>query len=97
MSRDHRLVLGNVGDIADGRATDRIVEALDYEHDRRVRAARIAAVLRRLNAADRAFVRAVLAGKGWREMGLSRQLFEWRVRKFERIFRSMADTPEGCA
>ncbi len=85
MSRDHRLVLGNVGDIADGRATERIVEALDYEYDRRARAARIAAALRRLNAADRAFAQAVLKHGTWEDMGIPKASYYRTLKKVEAL------------
>ena len=75
--------------VPDPRATDRIVEALDYAHDRRAEGARIAAALRRLNADNRAFAKAVLSGKGWQEIGVSRQLFEWKLKKVEKFFRRM--------
>ena len=90
-----RMTLGFGADVAetaaltvpDDRATDRIVEAMDYAHDRKAEGARIAAVFKRLSAADRAFARAVLDGKGWAEIGVSRQLFEWKLKKVEKFFR----------
>jgi len=95
MSLDHRIVLGRSMDAAttaartlvDRRAEGRIVKALDWEHDRKAEGARIAAALKRLSAADRAFARAVLDSKGWAEIGVSRQLFEWKLKKVEKFFR----------
>ena len=40
--------------------------------------------LARLSERDRAFAKAVLAGTTWREMGITRQGFNWRMRKIER-------------
>ena len=92
-----RMTLGHNADaaetaaltLADERATERIVEAVDYAHDRRAEGSRIGAALCRLNAVDRAFAKAVLSGKGWQETGVSRQLFEWRVKKLEKLFSRM--------
>jgi hypothetical protein len=71
--------------VPDERATERIVEAMDWEHDRKAGKNRIDAAVRRLPPADRAFARAVLRGSGWREMGLSRSTFSDRLRKVEKL------------
>ena len=71
--------------VPDDRATDRIVEAMDYAHDRKAEKNRIDAAVRRLPPADRAFARAVLGGRGWREMGLSRSTFSDRLKKVEKL------------
>ena len=88
-----RMTLGFSADAAetaaltvpDDRATDRIVEAMDYAHDRKAEKNRIDAAVRRLPPADRAFARAVLGGRGWREMGLSRSTFSDRLKKVEKL------------
>ena len=89
-----RMVLGRDADaaetaaltLADPRATERIVEELDRETDRKSEGGRIGAALRRLNADDRAFARAVLGGMGWRDMGCSERTFYWRLKKLENFF-----------
>ncbi len=93
MSLDHRIVLGHRMDAAttaaltlvDRRAEARIVRALDWEHDRKAEKNRIDAAMRRLPSADRAFARAVLGGRGWRELGLSRSTFSDRLKKVEKL------------
>ena len=75
--------------IPDERATERIVEALDWEHDRRAEGHRIGAALRHLGRDDRTFARAVLSGKDSRDLGMSRQLFEWKLKKVENLFHRM--------
>ena len=75
--------------VPDDRATERIVEAMDYAHDRKAEGHRIGAALRHLGRADRAFARAVLSGKDCRHLGMSRQLFEWKLKKVENLFRRM--------
>ena len=66
----------------------RMFDELDRETDRKAEGGRIGAALRRLNASDRAFARAVLNGRTWREMGISKQLFSWRLKKVEKIFQA---------
>ena len=88
-----RKVLGREADIAeitalsipDPRATDRIIEAVDWEHDRKAEKNRIDAAMRRLPPADRTFARAVLGGRGWRELGMSRSTFSDRLKKVEKL------------
>ena len=75
----HRKTLGFGSDaaesaalmVADSRATERIVEACDWKFARTKEKNRINNALRRLNAHDRAFARAVLGGKSWRDLGVS--------------------------
>ena len=91
---NHRIVLGHSADvaetaaltIADERADRRIVEELDAEADEMGRQQAIDAALGRLGKSDRDFVRAVLKRKSWREMGISKQLFSWRLKKLENFF-----------
>ena len=91
-----RMTLGRDADVAetaaltlaDDRATERIVEELDRESDRKADGGRIGAALRRLNPADRAFARAVLDGRTWREMGCPERTFYWRLKKLEKFFRT---------
>ena len=71
--------------VADLRATERIVEACDWRQIRRKEKNRIDNALRRLNAHDRAFARAVLGGKSWRDLGVSRQAFSVRLKKVEKV------------
>ncbi len=67
--------------VPDERATERIVEAMDWEHDRMADGAAIAAALRRLDADGRAFAQSVLCGRSWDDMGMSRSTFYWRLKK----------------
>lgn len=84
-----RMILGYDADVAetaalmlvDVRAAERIVEELDRETDRKADGGRIGAALRRLNAADRAFARAVLRGRTWRDSGMTKQGFNKRLKK----------------
>ncbi len=84
-----RMILGHDADVAetaalmlvDVRAAERIVEELDRETDRKADGGRIGAALRRLNAADRAFARAVLRGRTWRDSGMTKQGFNKRLKK----------------
>ena len=93
----HRMTLGHDADaaetaaltLADDRATERIVEALDWEDDEKCRKAWIDNAVRRLSGNDRAFAKAVLGGKSWKEMGVSKQLFSWRLKKLENFFRCL--------
>ena len=92
---NHRIVLGHNADaaetaaltLADDRATERIVEAQDTAADEMERQQAIDAALGRLGKSDLDFARAVLKRKSWREMGISKQLFSWRLKKLEKIFR----------
>ena len=71
--------------VADLRATERIVEACDWRQIRTKEKNRIDNALRRLNAHDRAFARAVLGGKSWRDLGVSKQAFSVRLKKVEKV------------
>ena len=90
-----RMTLGHDADVAetaaltlaDPDAERRMFDELDRETDRKVDGGRIGAALRRLNTADRAFARAVLGGRTWREMGCPERTFYWRLKKLEKFFR----------
>ena len=71
--------------VADLRATERIVEACDWRQIRTKGKNRVDNALRRLNAHDRAFARAVLGGKSWRDLGVSKQAFSVRLKKVEKV------------
>ena len=43
----------------------------------------VAIALKRLNDNNRAFAQAVLEGKSWREMGIPKRTFNWRLKKVE--------------
>ena len=83
-----RIVIGREGDVrditaaacVDERATERIFDALDWTPNRKAEGGRIGAALRRLNAADRTFARAVLNGKTWRDSGMTKQGFNKRLK-----------------
>ena len=89
----HRMTLGFGSDaaesaaltIADSRATERIVEACDWKFAQTKEKNRIDNALRKLNKTDRAFARAVLGGKSWRDLGVSRQAFSVRLKKVEEV------------
>ena len=84
-----RMTLGHAADIAetaaltlaDENAERRMFDELDRETDRKVDGGRIGAALRRLNTADRAFARAVLNGRTWRDSGMTKQGFNKRLKK----------------
>ena len=71
--------------IADPRATERIIEALDWRDDRKKGKNRIDSALRRLDDSDRTFARAVLSGKSWREMGIPKSTFSDTLKKVEKL------------
>ena len=71
--------------VADPRATERIVEACDWRQIRTKEKNRIDSILRRLNASDRAFARAVLGGKSWKEMGMPKTTFSDTLKKVEKL------------
>ena len=87
-----RMTLGHEADVAETAAltlADENAERRMFDElDRKAEGGRIGAALRRLNASDRAFARAVLNGRTWREMGISKQLFSWRLKKVEKIFQA---------
>ena len=72
---------GKVAVFSDG---GRGVEAVFAGHVERDRKNLIAAALERLAPGERAFARAVLRGATWRELGLTRQGFNWKLRELER-------------
>ena len=84
-----RMTLGHDADVAetaaltlaDENAERRMFDELDRETDRKVDGGRIGAALRRLNTADRAFARAVLNGRTWRDSGMTKQGFNKRLKK----------------
>ena len=84
-----RITLGHDADVAetaaltlaDENAERRMFDELDRETDRKVDGGRIGAALRRLNTADRAFARAVLNGRTWRDSGMTKQGFNKRLKK----------------
>ena len=84
-----RMTLGHDADVAetaaltlaDENAERRMLDALDRETDRKVDGGRIGAALRRLDPADRAFARAVLTGRTWRDSGMTKQGFNKRLKK----------------
>ena len=90
---NHRKTMGFTVDaaetaaltIVDPRATERIVEACDWRQIRTKEKNRIDNALRKLNAHDRAFARAVLGGKSWRDLCVSRQAFSVRLKKVEKV------------
>ena len=90
----HRKTLGFGSDaaesaalmVADPRATERIVEACDWRQIRTKEKNRIDNALRKLDKADRAFVRAVLGGKSWRDLGMPKSTFSVRLKKVEKLF-----------
>ena len=67
--------------LADANAERRMFDELDREHDAKCRKAWIDNALRRLSAADRAFARAVLNGRTWRDSGMTKQGFNKRLKK----------------
>ena len=89
----HRKTLGFGSDaaesaaltLADPRATERIIEACDWRQIRTKEKNRIDSILRRLNASDRAFARAVLGGKSWKEMGMPKTTFSDTLKKVEKL------------
>ena len=89
----HRKTMGHCADaaesaaltVADSRATERIIEACDWRQIRTKEKNRIDNALRKLNKTDRAFARAVLGGKSWRDLGVSKQAFSVRLKKVEKV------------
>ena len=89
----HRMTRGHSADtaesaaltVADKRAAERIVEACDWNFVRKKEKNRIDSILRRLNASDRAFARAVLGGKSWKEMGMPKTTFSDTLKKVEKL------------
>ena len=90
----HRMTRGHSADaaesaaltVADKRATERIVETCDWKFVRKKEKNRIDNALRRLDASDRAFARAVLGSKSWRDLGIPKSTFSVRLKKVEKLF-----------
>jgi hypothetical protein len=90
---NHRKTLGFESDvaesaaltIADERATERIYEACDWEHDRKKEKNRIDNKLRMLDEPNRAFARAVLCGKSWQDLGIPKSTFSVKLKKVEKV------------
>ena len=72
--------------VADLRATERIIEACDWRQIRAKEKNRIDNALRKLDNEDRAFARAVLSGKSWRDLGMPKSTFSVRLKKVEKTF-----------
>ena len=53
----------------------------------------IAQALARIPPRDRAFVRAVLSGHDWRDMGLPKRTFNWRIEKICKSLRFYCPPP----
>ena len=90
----HRKTLGFGSDaaesaalmVADPRATERIIEACDWRQIRTKEKNRIDNALRKLDNEDRAFARAILGGKSWRDLGMPKSTFSVRLKKVEKTF-----------
>ena len=90
---NHRKTLGFESDvaesaaltIADERATERIYEACDWEHDRKKEKNRIDNKLRILDEPDLAFAKAVLCGKSWQDLGMPKSTFSVELKKVEKV------------
>ena len=88
-----RITLGHEADVAetaaltlaDNRATERIYDALEWEQEHRRTKNCIDVAMRRLKKCDRDFARAVLRGRSWREMGISKSTFSDRMKKVEKL------------
>ena len=88
-----RMTLGHVADVAetaaltlaDERAERRMFDEMDYEQMHKKRKNKIDSAVRRLNKWDRAFARAVLRGKSWRDMGIAKSTFSDRLKKIENL------------
>ena len=84
-----RMTLGRDADVAetaaltlaDENAERRMLDALDREADRKGDGGRSGAALRGLGTAARAFARAVLNGRTWRDSGMTKQGFNKRLKK----------------
>jgi hypothetical protein len=90
---NHRKTMGFTADAAetaaltmvDPYATERIVEACDWKSIHMKEKNRIDNALRRLDNSDRAFARAVLRGKTWRDMSIPKSTFSVRLKKVEKL------------
>lgn len=85
----NRKVLGRDGDICDTTAivapdpyaTERIIDACDWEIMNERRTQKIAAALDLLKEKDRAFAELVLSGKTWRDIGMPKRTFNGRLKR----------------
>ena len=90
----HRMTRGHSADAAESAAltvpdpcaTERIIEACDWRQIRTKEKNRIDNALRKLDNEDRAFARAVLGGKSWRDLGMPKSTFSVRLKKVEKTF-----------
>ena len=88
-----RMTLGRDADVAetaaltlaDENAERRMFDSLDYEQVRKKRKNKIDSAMRRLGKWDRAFARAVLQGKSWRDMGIAKSTFSDSLKKIENL------------
>ena len=71
--------------IADERATERIFEACDWCHDRKKHKNKLDTALRKLDDSSRAFARAVLRGKSWKDLGMPKSTFSVKLKKVEKV------------
>ena len=91
---NHRKTMGFAADaadsaaltVADPRATERIIEACDWKSIHKKEKNRIDNALRRLDNSDRAFARAILSGKSWRDMSIPKSTFSVRLKKLKNLF-----------
>ncbi len=67
--------------IPDPQATERIFDACDWENLEHFRESIINNAVRKLNKNNRSFVRAVLRGLRWSDLGISRQAFFCKLKK----------------
>ena len=89
-----RMTLGRDADVAetaaltlvDENAERRMLDELDYEQMRKKRKNKIDSAMRRLSKWDRAFARAVLQGKSWRDMGIAKSTFSDSLKRIENLF-----------
>ena len=102
---NHRMILGQNADaaetaaltLADERATERIVEAQDWEHDermadlmerrrkRRIRDA-VQMVLRKMGIKYATVAGAYLRGRKWTDLGVPERTFQHRLKKIKDFF-----------
>jgi len=88
------MTLGRDADVAetaaltlvDANAERRMLDELDYEQMRKKRKNKIDSAMRRLSKWDRAFARAVLQGKSWRDMGIAKSTFSDSLKRIENLF-----------
>ena len=81
---------GKIAAFSDGGAG---VESIYAHCEKSDRARQIADALRRLSPKDRRFARAVLSGATFRELGISKQLFSYRLSSVAKKIRKSFDPP----